>query len=290
MNISETRDLLNKYEISPTRSLGQNFLIDDRVVQLICMGADVSTNDNVLEIGPGLGSLTRALSNHAGFVKAIEIDKKMVAVLKDTLFNRENIEIIHEDALKVNFSELFGENSRKIKVAANLPYYITTPLVEKLIIDMAQADVMMLMMQREAAERLIAVPKTKLYGPVSVLTALYGHVEKYVKVPAAAYIPRPNVESLVLRLVRWDNPNSKFHRFNLTERKQFKKFLDLCFSQRRKKLLNVLRGSEYDKIISDGSLTAFLSVSRPDGNVRAEELSPDMLLEIFCMLNSAYEE
>jgi 16S rRNA (adenine1518-N6/adenine1519-N6)-dimethyltransferase len=134
------------------------------------------------------------------------------------------------------------------------------------------------------------VPKTKLYGPVSVLTALYGQVEKYVKVPAAAYIPRPNVESLVLRIVRLDSPNSKFHRFNLTKRKRFKKFLDLCFSQRRKKLLNVLRGSEYDKIISDGSLTAFLSVSRPDGNVRAEELSPDMLLEIFCMLNSAYEE
>ncbi|NLW12123.1 MAG: ribosomal RNA small subunit methyltransferase A, partial [Clostridiaceae bacterium] len=194
MDLQETRQLLTEYDIRPTRSLGQNFLIDDRVVDRVCEGIELTQNDFLLEIGPGLGSLTRELSA-AKAVSAVEIDRHMVEVLSATLSEFNNISIIHADALKTDFCGL-AEGHDSVKVAANLPYYITTQLIEKLLIELARSKLMLLMMQKEAADRLFALPGNKLYGPVSVLVSLYGKAMKYQKVSASSYYPRPHVDSV----------------------------------------------------------------------------------------------
>lgn len=290
MDLKETRQLLSEYDIRPTRSLGQNFLIDDRVVDRLLAGTELTNRDFVLEIGPGLGSLTRELAG-ARAVAAIEIDKHMVAVLADTLSSNSNISIIHADALKTDFSSL-AEGYDSIKVAANLPYYITTQLIEKLIIELASARLMLLMMQKEASDRLFALPGSKLYGPVSILIALYGKIEKYQRVSAASYYPRPHVDSIVVKLEKTviadsqsDGPqHNDLATMGLEMRRSFHRFLHTCFSQRRKTFANVIRNSRYSYLTSEKILTFVLTENGFEDTARAEQLPPKVFWELFMKL------
>lgn len=289
MDLSETKQLLAEYDIRPTRSLGQNFLIDDRVVDRLCAGAEITGNDFILEIGPGLGSLTKELAS-ARAIKAIEIDKNMVKILADTLSSYNNIEVIHADALKTDFNSI-AEGFDSVKVAANLPYYITTQLIEKLIVELVHARLMLLMMQKEASDRLFAMPGSKLYGPVSILIALYGKAEKYQKVSAASYYPRPHVDSIVIKLVKSGeayqsdaSSPSGFALMNLESRRSFHRFLNACFSQRRKTFANVIKNSVYCRLASEGLLGVLFSKYGLTDTVRAEQLAPKLFLELFHML------
>ena len=289
MDLNETRQLLAEYDIRPTRSLGQNFLIDDRVVDRMRAGVEINDNDFVLEIGPGLGSLTRELTG-AKEIAAIEIDKNMVTVLTGTLSAHKNVHIIHADALKTDFNAL-SDGFESIKVAANLPYYITTQLIEKLLVELASAKIMLLMMQKEASDRLFAIPGSKLYGPVSILTALFGRAEKYQKVSAASYYPQPHVESIVIKLAKAEHfaNNDKgslccLAAMDLDSRKRFHSFLNICFSQRRKTFANVIKNSKYSYLASSGIMASLLSKYGQADAARAEQLPPMLFWELFSRL------
>ena len=178
MDKQETLALCEQFQIRPTKSLGQNFLIQESVSRRIAALADLSSSDLVIEIGPGLGALTVELAAAAGKVIAIEIDRHLIPALQYKMSQFANSTIIHEDALKTNLRQLTDGWTGPVKLAANLPYYITTPLIEKMIVELPQSTAMILMLQNEAADRLLAKPGSKLYSPLAILAVQYGRGEK----------------------------------------------------------------------------------------------------------------
>lgn len=290
MNVEETKALMRRFDIRPTRSLGQNFLIDDRVVSRICASVQIQPLDLIIEIGPGMGALTTALAASAGCVTAIEIDRHMLPVLEFVLSGYKNTSIIHQDACKVDFGRIASDWTHHVKVAANLPYYITTQLVQKLLMELPQATTMLLMMQREAAERLFAQPGNKEYGPVAVLAYLYGTCKTILTVPPSAYLPQPAVSSLVIQLTRHDHTQmSKEQEMSSSVRawqavsanqlQAFSKLLEACFRQRRKTLYNCLRQSGY--LRDSNRLSRFLIGNGLPVDVRAEGLKPGHFLDLY---------
>lgn len=240
----ETRFLMKKYNISANKSLGQNFLIDDMVVYNIIKSSDITKEDLVIEIGPGLGTLTKELLEKAGKVICIELDKKMIQILQDRFFMYDNLKIINEDVLKVDLNSIIktekeNEDIKQVKIVANLPYYITTPIIMKLLEDKLGIETITVMIQKEVAKRLCAIPGDKLSGAITYSVYYYAIAKEVIKVPSSSFIPEPEVESEVIKLcLRKDKPIK-----DCKEDLLFK-VIKVAFMQRRKTLVNALVSSK----------------------------------------------
>ena len=228
----KTQDLVKKYNFKFSKSLGQNFLIDDSVLTDIVEGAEVDENDLVIEIGPGVGSLTAQLIGKAKKVVSIELDNDLIPILETELGEYENFSLIHNDALKVDFNEIIGDE-KSVKLVANLPYYVTTPIIVRLLKENYNFKSLTIMIQKEVAERIDAAPNCKEYGALSLLVQYYCNTKIVRVVPPNCFIPRPKVDSIVLRLDRLEKPR--------VEVKDVKLMFDIirnAFNMRRKTLWN----------------------------------------------------
>ena len=264
------RAIKNKYGFRFSKSLGQNFLIDKEVIDGIVEGAEIGGDDLLIEIGPGIGVLTAAIAEKAGKVIAIEIDTNLIVVLSDTLAEFDNIEVVNENVLKMDLNDLISKESSVrysgIKIVGNLPYYITTAIIMKLLEDRVPAESITIMMQREVADRIISSPGSKVYGALSVAVQYYCTVTKVEDVPKEVFMPMPKVDSTVLRLdVRKECP------VDLVDEKMFFRCVKAGFGQRRKTLLNSLQGMGIDKEI----IRSCLAAADIDEKRRAETLSLD---------------
>ncbi len=268
-----TKKLIRKYDIRLTKSLGQNFLADDDVVGRIVEAAGITKKDFVIEIGPGLGSMTGKLAAEAGWVTAVEIDKHLIPALTDSLKGFLNIEIINKDIMKADFNEILcnmqkdGREYDSLKVVANLPYYITTPIIMRLLEENPGIDLLVFMVQKEVAERMAAKPGGKDYGALSVAVQFYSRPEKLFDVPPHFFIPQPAVDSTVIRLKILDKPQVE-----LLNKDVFFKTVKASFGQRRKTLLNALFNSQYF-IETKEEIKEMLNKLGIDDNIRGESLS-----------------
>ena len=234
------RDLLGRYNFRIKKGLGQNFLIDDNIIKKIVQAAELKSTDTVVEIGPGLGSLTRRLSEKAGRVIAVEIDRNLLPILEETLTEYENITLIEADALKIYLKRLVGEYSGSIeryKIVANLPYYITSPLIMHFLENDFNISRIVVMVQLEVARRLAAKPGSKEYGALTIAVNYYASVETAFRVPPTVFIPKPEVGSAVVCLDVRDGPP-----VSVLNRDDFFALVRAAFQQRRKTLLNALSG------------------------------------------------
>ncbi|MDE5696332.1 MAG: 16S rRNA (adenine(1518)-N(6)/adenine(1519)-N(6))-dimethyltransferase RsmA [Lachnospiraceae bacterium] len=237
-NPTSTIAILQKYQFNFQKKYGQNFLIDSNILEKIIAAAGVNQNDCVLEIGPGIGTMTQYLCENAREVVAVEIDKKLIPILEqDTLSSYDNITIINEDILKVDINAIVQEknNGNPIKVVANLPYYITTPIITGLFESRVPLDSITIMVQKEVAERMQVGPGTKDYGALSLAVQYYAKPEVMLTVPASCFMPRPNVDSAVIKLTRHDKPP-----VTVSDEKLMFDIIRASFNQRRKTLVNGL--------------------------------------------------
>ena len=235
-----TIEVLQKYHFNFQKKFGQNFLIDTHVLEKIIAAADVTKDDFVLEIGPGIGTMTQYLCEHARAVAAVEIDKNLIPILGDTLGAYDNVEIINQDILKVDIKKLAEEKNggRPIKVVANLPYYITTPIIMGLFESHVPIDSITVMVQKEVADRMQVGPGTKDYGALSLAVQYYAAPEIVAIVPPNCFMPRPNVGSAVIRLTR-----HKELPVQVEDEKLMFRIIRASFNQRRKSLANGLKNS-----------------------------------------------
>lgn len=280
------KDIIRKFNVRAVKSLGQNFLIDENIVRRIVDHADIGSHDLVIEVGPGTGSLTSELARRAGRVVAVEIDKHLIPVLEYSLKEFENIEIISGDILKIHLKDIISQqlekyNLQNVKVAANLPYYITTPVIMKLLEDDIGARLMIFMVQKEVAGRMEAKPGGKDYGALSVAVQYYASPEKILDVPPHSFIPQPDVDSAVVKLKVHDVPPVE-----LFDRELFFKTVKAAFGQRRKTLLNALYNSGYFKF-SKEEIKGILQNADIDPNCRGETLS---IMQFAKLANSFYQK
>ncbi|MDR1774442.1 MAG: 16S rRNA (adenine(1518)-N(6)/adenine(1519)-N(6))-dimethyltransferase RsmA [Clostridioides sp.] len=234
---SATRSVVDKYKFKFSKSLGQNFLTDDATVDKIINGANITDEDYIIEVGPGIGTLTHEMSKRAKKVVAIEIDKKLIPILEDTLSECENAEVVNADIMKLNIKELIDEKfqGNKVKLVANLPYYITTPIVMKFLEENIPVTDIVVMVQKEVAQRINAVPSTKDFGALSVAVQYYCDTDIVAKVPRHMFYPQPNVDSIVIGLrVR------PYKKYQVENEDMFFAVVKASFGQRRKTLLNSL--------------------------------------------------
>ena len=240
-----TKEILKKYNLKAKKSLGQNFIIDTNILENIVDAGSVDENTTVIEIGPGIGALTEQIAKKAKEVFAFEIDGRLIELLEDTLSDYSNITIIHEDILKVNFQEFQEKHLKEVErlvVVANLPYYITTPIVLHLIESPLAIDEMVLMMQKEVAQRLEAEPSTKEYGSLSIAIQAFVDVDIAFTVPRTVFMPQPNIDSAIVRLKTLEES-----RLDVIDEKLFFKITRASFGQRRKTIWNNLRRELNDK-------------------------------------------
>lgn len=235
-----TTHILKAFGLRMSKKLGQNFLIDARIVQGIVDAAEIKPGDRVLEIGPGIGTLTQGLAEAGAAVTAVELDKKLPTVLKETLKAYDNVTIVPGDILKVNIPEIMGEGS--FKVAANLPYYITTPILMTLLERHLPITHMVTMVQKEVAERMTAKPGSRIYGALSVAVQYYTEPEIVLDVPPRSFIPAPEVMSVVVSCRVRQQPAVA-----VQDEKLFFRVVKAAFGQRRKTLANALRGAGFPK-------------------------------------------
>lgn len=262
----ETMFILKKYNISANKSLGQNFLVDDNVIENIVESANIAKDDLVIEIGPGLGTLTARLLEKAKKVIAIELDNRMINILNDRFSLYENFELINEDVLKVDLRKLISENkAQKVKVVANLPYYITTPIIMKLLEDKLEIESITVMIQKEVAKRLTAKPGDKLSGAITYSVNYYCEPEEVVTVPNSSFIPEPEVESEVIKLKLRKEPPVQIKNEEI-----FFKLIKASFMQRRKTLINGITNSG---IMKKEEFKELLKKVGLNENVRGESLS-----------------
>ena len=251
--LEETKYLMKKNKIKANKSLGQNFLIDDKALQDIVDGANISKNDLVIEIGPGLGSLTKLLLESAKKVIAVELDMKMVKLLDERFVAYNNFEILNQDILKIDLEELIKEEKNKdktidkVRIVANLPYYITTPIIMKLIENNLNIESITVMIQKEVAERLIANPGTKNAGAITYTTYYYCEANKIREVENTCFIPQPEVTSEVINLILRKNPP-----VDVKDKKVMFNIIKSVFMQRRKTLLNSLSNVKVFKSKEEG--------------------------------------
>ena len=235
---SETLQILKKYNVFANKSLGQNFLISEEIVNNIIEKAEVSKEDLVIEIGPGLGTLTKELLRNAGKVICIELDKRMISILEDR-FSNENLCIINDDVLKVNLNELIQRekvgNISRVKVVANLPYYITTPIIMKLLEEKLDIYSITVMVQKEVAQRITATPESGNSGAITYAIRYYTNPQIVIDVPSSSFVPEPEVQSSVIKLDILKAPS-----VNVKDEKLLFKVIKLAFMQKRKTLLNSL--------------------------------------------------
>ena len=270
MNLfEETKFLMKKYGITANKNLGQNFLIDESVIIDACDSANINKEDLVIEIGPGLGTLTKYILERAGKVICVELDDRMIDILKERFFLYENFEIINEDILKVDLHKLIKEekngNIKNVKIVANLPYYITTPIIMKLLEERLDLQSITVMVQKEVAERLIAVPGEKFTGAITYSVYYYADSENVRIVDKSSFIPEPSVESEVINLKIRENPP-----VNVNNEELFFKLIKIAFMQRRKTLVNSLSNSGF---IEKNKIIEILKKLNINENIRAEKLS-----------------
>lgn len=285
-NPTRIKGIINSFDFRFKKNLGQNFLTDANIVNKIVAGAEITEDDLVLEVGPGIGTLTEALSEKAGKVIAVELDQKLIPILQETLGQFENIEIVQGDALKINLDQLiteksnnaFGKGAKAFKVVANLPYYITTPLVMHFLEEGFNIDSITIMIQREVADRMNATPGSKDYGALTVAVQFYTETNIVTRVPKGAFIPQPEVESTVIRLKRRLTPPVQ-----VANSSTFFKVVKAAFGQRRKTLLNALNNSGWPLTKEDWE--EVLRLSNIDGKRRGETLS----LQEFASLTNLLE-
>lgn len=235
MPVNNTRDIVKKYSFKFTKSLGQNFLIDDNVIKDIVDGAEVSKEDTIIEIGPGIGTLTKELLKRAKKVYCIELDSELIPILNEELKEYDNLVLINNDALKVDYNQILNENSN-VKVVANLPYYVTTPIITKLLKERYQFLSITIMIQKEVALRMISDPNCKQYGSLSVLIQYYCKGTMIRNVLPNCFMPRPKVESTVIRLDILEEPSVK-----IMDEKLYFRIVRDSFNMRRKTLWNSLK-------------------------------------------------
>lgn len=272
-----TKEVVQKHNFKFSKSLGQNFLIDTNVIDRILEGARVQEGDYVIEVGPGIGTLTKEMGRTAEKVVAIEIDKTLIPILEETLADFPNIEVINQDILKVDVQELVKAklNGGPVKLIANLPYYITTPIVMKFLEEDIPVTDIVVMVQKEVADRMNAKPSTKDYGALSVAVQYYCDTEIVAKAPRHMFMPQPNVDSTVIGLhVREER------KYNVDNEDIFFKTVKASFGQRRKTLLNSLGGLGF---LSKDQIKIALQEANIDEKRRGETLS----IEEFASLSNA---
>ena len=272
-----TKEVVQKHNFKFSKSLGQNFLIDTNVIDRILEGARVQEGDYVIEVGPGIGTLTKEMGRTAEKVVAIEIDKTLIPILEETLADFPNIEVINQDILKVDVQELVKAklNGGPVKLIANLPYYITTPIVMKFLEEDIPVTDIVVMVQKEVADRMNAQPKSKDYGALSVAVQYYCDTEIVAKAPRHMFMPQPNVDSTVIGLhVREER------KYNVDNEDIFFKTVRASFGQRRKTLLNSLGGLGF---LSKDQIKIALQEANIDEKRRGETLS----IEEFASLSNA---
>ncbi|WP_430789405.1 16S rRNA (adenine(1518)-N(6)/adenine(1519)-N(6))-dimethyltransferase RsmA [Virgibacillus flavescens] len=267
---TRTKEILAKYKFFFKKSLGQNFIIDANILANIINHAGIDKESGVIEIGPGIGGLTEQLGLHAKKVLAYEIDQRLIPILGDTLKQYDNIELIHQDILeadmKISIQEYFKDYP-DVHVVANLPYYITTPILTKLLQEKLPVDTITVMIQKEVAERMAAKPSTKSYGSLTIAIQYYTTAEVVMHVPKSVFMPQPNVDSAVLKLTLREEPP-----VHVADEKYFFSMVQACFSQRRKTLRNNLTNylsEEYDK----EAISIMLDKIGIDGMRRGESLT-----------------
>jgi 16S rRNA (adenine1518-N6/adenine1519-N6)-dimethyltransferase len=261
--------ILQKYDFHFSKKLGQNFLIDDHVMDRIIKGAGISRDDCALEIGPGIGTMTQFLGENAGKVIAVELDKKLIPILEDTLSEFDNITVINDDILKTDITALAKEynGGRPMKVVANLPYYITTPIIMELLEKRAPIESLTVMVQKEVALRMQAKPGSKDYGALSLAVQYYSHPYIVANVPSNCFMPRPNVDSAVIRLDIKNRPDESVK----DERFMFA-IIKAAFAQRRKTLVNAVSSVGELGIGKEKITEALLSIGK-SASVRGETFS-----------------
>ncbi len=271
---TRTMAVLERHGLRAQKKYGQNFLIDGHVLDHICDGAQIGKNDLVLEIGPGIGTMTQYLAERAGKVIAVEIDDKLIPVLSDTLSEYDNVTVLHQDILKTDIRAQYEKEGVALhfKVVANLPYYITTPIIMELLEQKLPIESITVMVQTEVAERMQAVPGTKDYGALSLAVQYYTKPEVIAEVPPTCFIPRPNVGSSVIRLTRYTDPPVVAK----DEKKMFA-VIRASFNQRRKTLINGLAGGGVAE--KESVRQALLQMGLPE-DIRGERLSVEQFARL----------
>ena len=273
---SELMSVLNKYNFSFSKSLGQNFLIDQNILNKIVSGSGINENTNVLEVGPGAGTLTRELCLKAKKVTAVEIDKALIPILNDVMSDFDNFNLINSDILELNINELikdeFGNES--FTVVANLPYYITTQIIMNFLESELPVNSMTLMIQKEVAARILAEPGTKDYGALSVAVQFYAKPGVICSASPHCFTPQPKVTSTVVNLKLYDKP-----KYDVKNKEQFFKIVKSIFSQRRKTLVNSLSGSPYLDLSKD-KIIDVLKQMELNEKVRGEKLNIEQITEL----------
>lgn len=273
MNVyEETQYILHKYKIQANKSLGQNFLIDDNVVEEIINSSRISKEDLIIEIGPGLGVLTNRLLQEAKYIIAVELDKRMVNILQDRFANNidnKQLEIINDDILKVDLEKMIEEkkpNIKHVKIVANLPYYISTPIIMKLLENRLSIDEIIVMVQKEVAERLTAKTGSRTAGAITYAVEYYAQAESIIEVPKESFIPSPKVESEVIRLKVRQQPQ-----IIVKNEKLLFNIIQKSFMQRRKTLSNALINNQ---VIHDKSkIEEMWNVLGLNNDIRGESLT-----------------
>lgn len=281
-NPQNTIEVLQKYNFTFQKKFGQNFLIDTHVLDKIINSADITKDDMVLEIGPGIGTMTQYLACAAGKVVAVEIDKALIPILEDTLSEYDNVRVINEDVLKVDIAKLAEEENggRPIKVVANLPYYITTPIIMGLFENNVPIKSITVMVQKEVADRMQVGPGTKDYGALSLAVQYYAKPYIVANVPPNCFMPRPKVGSAVIRLDRYEEP-----KVQVKDEKLMFKIIRASFNQRRKTLANGLKNSA-ELNFSKETIEAAIEKLGKGASVRGEALT----LEEFAQLSNLLSE
>lgn len=264
-----TFEILNKHQFAIQKKYGQNFLVDNNILGKIIHVAEITKDDFVLEIGPGIGTLTQYLCEHAKKVIAVEIDKKLIPILEETLAYYDNVEVINDDILKTDLNKLVNDKNQgnKIKVVANLPYYITTPIIMSLLESKIPIDNITVMVQKEVAQRIQSGPGTKAYGSLSVVCQYYGKVDIAMDVPSSCFIPRPKVGSAVLCI----EPHAK-PPVQVKDEKLFFQIIRSTFNQRRKTLANSLNNGKFIDLSKEELVEAITTLGKAS-NIRGETLT-----------------
>lgn len=281
-NPTNTIAVLNRYGFSFQKKFGQNFLIDENVVEKIVRDAGVTKDDFVLEIGPGIGTMTQILCENAREVVAVEIDDKLIPILtEDTLSWYDNVTVIHEDILKLDIVKLANERNggKPIKVVANLPYYITTPIIMGLFESHVPLDSITIMVQKEVADRMQVGPGTKDYGALSLAVQYYAKPQILLNVPASCFMPRPNVDSAVIQLTRYEKPPVEVADEHLMFR-----LIRASFNQRRKTMTNSV-GNSPEMSVSKEQMAAVLEKCGLSATVRGEALTLEQFAELANVLS-----
>lgn len=281
-NPKYTIEVLQKYNFAFQKRFGQNFLIDTHVLEKIIAASQITKEDFVLEIGPGIGTMTQYLAEYAREVAAVEIDNTLIPILKDTLKDWDNVTVINDDILKVDIRKLALERNggKPIKVVANLPYYITTPIIMGLFENQVPIDSITIMVQKEVADRMQVGPGTKDYGALSLAVQYYAKPEIVANVPPNCFMPRPKVGSAVIRLERYEKPPVE-----VSDEKLMFRIIRASFNQRRKTLVNGLKNSQ-ELSYSREEIEEVLNECGIPLNIRGEALT----LAEFASLANAFDK